>query len=100
DGRLVGAVDIDLSDEIGQLDEWSPWSRWLRPLVRFMAVESSSGFVLLACAVAALVLANSPWAVVVADFWHTSVGLQWGDIGLTKPLHFWINDGLMTLFFF
>jgi NhaA family Na+:H+ antiporter len=32
--------------------------------------------------------------------WETSVGLQLGSFEFAKSLREWINDGLMTLFFF
>jgi len=54
---------------------------------------------LIGCTVAALIWANSPFAGSYFHFWHTD--LTFGHIGglLAKPLHFWINDGLMALFF-
>ena len=39
-----------------------PVARWARSLARFFQVEAAGGVVLLLCTVAALVLANSPWA--------------------------------------
>jgi NhaA family Na+:H+ antiporter len=56
--------------------------------------------VLLACVVVALVLANSPWAAGFAAIWHTHLKVGVGDFVLDKDLHFWINEGLMTIFFF
>jgi len=73
---------------------------WLRPVVRFLHIEAAGGFVLLACTVVALILANSPWSAMFAEFWQTRVGFTIGDFGLYKPLVLWINDGLMTVFFF
>jgi NhaA family Na+:H+ antiporter len=99
--RLVGMVDIDLyTDELSRLGEGRPVDRLLRPLLRFLKIESSSGAVLLACTVAALVLANSPWSAAYAAFWQTPVRVGAGSFELNKPLLLWINDGLMTLFFF
>jgi Na+:H+ antiporter, NhaA family len=101
DGRLVGVVDIDLyTEELSRLGEITPLERWLRPVVRFLRVESSSGILLLACTLVALALANSPWSSAYAAFWQTQVGLAFGGFELHKPLLLWINDGLMTLFFF
>ena len=78
----------------------SPIDRWLRPFVRFFLIESASGVVLLICTVAALILANSPWAEDFASFWHTQITIAAGPFEFSKPLHLWINDGLMTVFFF
>lgn len=73
---------------------------WMRPLVRFLQIEAAGGFVLLACAVFALIVANSPWSAQFADIWQTRVGFTIGGFELYKPLLLWINDGLMTVFFF
>ncbi len=73
---------------------------WLRPAVRFLHIEAAGGFVLLACTVVALILANSPWSATFAEFWQTRVGFTVGGFELYKPLLLWINDGLMTVFFF
>jgi NhaA family Na+:H+ antiporter len=101
DGHLLGVVDVDVfTDELTRLTEMAPVERWVQPLVRFLHVESASGLMLLACAIVALVLANSPWSDAVANFWQTPLGLSWGSFHLIKPLLLWINDGLMTLFFF
>lgn len=78
----------------------TPVERWVRPFVRFLQIESASGIVLLLLTVVALVLANSPWSAAFTDFWNTEVGLSLGSLTFSKPLHWWINDGLMTVFFF
>ena len=56
--------------------------------------------VLLACTFLALALANSPWAGAFAEIWQTRLGITLGAFTLHKPLLLWINDGLMTIFFF
>ncbi|HJZ56760.1 MAG TPA: Na+/H+ antiporter NhaA [Gemmataceae bacterium] len=72
-----------------------------RPLARFLAIESAGGVVLLLCALAALVLANSPAADAYQHFWHTRVSLEIGTFALGGELgHFVVNDVLMTVFFF
>lgn len=74
--------------------------RWVRPIVQFLRVESASGIVLLVCTLTALGLANSPWSAAFHQFWQTRVALTIGAFELSKPLLLWINDGLMTIFFF
>jgi NhaA family Na+:H+ antiporter len=59
-----------------------------------------AGGVLLLCAVVALVLANSPWSASYLSFWEIRAGLSFGDIEFSRSLKHWINDALMTLFFF
>ena len=78
-----------------------PIRRFTRPLARFLRIESASGFVLLVCTVVAIVLANSDAAGAYHAFWHTPVHLQIGTFRLGGELgHFFVNDVLMTAFFF
>lgn len=35
-----------------------------------------------------------------ADLWHFPIGFRFGSLAFERDLHFWINDGLMTIFFF
>jgi NhaA family Na+:H+ antiporter len=67
---------------------------------RFLAIQAASGIVLMIAAVAALAWANSPWRNIYADLWHFPVGFRFGTFAFERDLHFWINDGLMTIFFF
>ena len=53
----------------------------------------------MACAVAALAAANSPWAATYHELWSTPVAVGVGPYQLSLSLHQWINDGLMALFF-
>ncbi|HET7131067.1 MAG TPA: Na+/H+ antiporter NhaA [Gammaproteobacteria bacterium] len=73
--------------------------RVLGTLERFLRVEAASGIVLMISAAAALVWANSPFADSYEHFWHTPVTVGLGGRALSTPLHFWVNDGLMTVFF-
>jgi Na+:H+ antiporter, NhaA family len=83
---------------------WSPARRLakkaLAPVERFLAVEASSGIFLLLVSSVALVWANSPWGASYHSLWHTPFGVQIGGWTLRRDLHFLINDGLMTIFFF
>jgi Na+:H+ antiporter, NhaA family len=99
--RLLGVVDIDLyTNELNQLDRATALGRLMAPIARFLQIESAGGLVLLACTLAALVLANSALAEQFEALWQVKVGLRVGAFGLEKALLLWINDGLMTLFFF
>ena len=71
-----------------------------KPFVRFFHIQSASGAILLLFTAAALILSNSPWANAFEHVWETQVGLQFGSIEYARSLREWINDGLMTLFFF
>ena len=74
--------------------------RIFAPVERFLAIETASGIVLMVAAVAALIWANSPWRAAYADLWHMPLGLRFGSFAFERDLHFWINDALMTVFFF
>jgi NhaA family Na+:H+ antiporter len=74
--------------------------RLTKPFARFLRIEAAGGAVLLLFTVAALVLSNSPWAHLFLGAWETPVGLQLGSLEFDRSLRDWINDGLMTLFFF
>jgi Na+:H+ antiporter, NhaA family len=75
-------------------------ARVARPFARLMAVEASSGVVLILCTLVALALANSPWRDAWNGFWSTPIALRVGSFTLEHSLVHWINDGLMAIFFF
>ena len=60
--------------------------------------DAAGGIVLLVAAGIALAWANSPGVASYHALWH--LGLVVPGTGLRADLHFLINDGLMTLFFF
>jgi NhaA family Na+:H+ antiporter len=66
---------------------------------RFFRAEAAPGIVLIAVSALAIVLANTRWAPSVAGFLGTRLALSFGELGLSKPLVLWINDGLMAIFF-
>ncbi|MBB2486255.1 Na+/H+ antiporter NhaA [Mitsuaria sp. WAJ17] len=73
----------------------------VRPsFARFLRIEAAGGVVLLLCALAAVLLSNSAFAQALSGFWDTRLGLRLGDLETGRSLKAWINDGLMTLFFF
>jgi NhaA family Na+:H+ antiporter len=67
---------------------------------KFFRMEAAGGIALMACTVAALVWANSPWAASYDALWQTRLTVGVGGWVLSKPALLWINDGLMTVFFF
>ncbi len=72
----------------------------LAPVERFLAVEASSGIVLLAAAAIALVWANSPLLSLYEALWASPIPLDLGVFAFARDLRWWVNDGLMTIFFF
>ena len=83
-------------------ETWAPVRRAAAaitsPIQRILAIEAASGIVLLAATVAALVWANV-WTTSYEALWHTPIGGRIGPWTVERPLHFWVNDGLMTVFF-
>ncbi|GMV81668.1 MAG: Na(+)/H(+) antiporter NhaA [Planctomycetota bacterium] len=77
-----------------------PVQRFTGPLARFLHIQAASGIVLLIFTVLALFLANSQWSEPFLALWKTKVGFTFGSFEFTHSLKHWINDGLMTIFFF
>lgn len=71
-----------------------------RPLERFLRIQAASGILLLLAAAVALVWANSPWAESYQRLWHTPVGFRLGAHHFERSLEWFVNDGLMVIFFF
>lgn len=74
--------------------------RLIRPFIKFSRIEAASGAVLLLFSLLALALVNSPWSVVFIKIWDTRISVHVGSLELARSARGWIDDGLMTLFFF
>ncbi len=76
-----------------------PIDRVLFPVIRFTRRESAPGVVLVIAVIIALLWANfgsaSYQKILATDFTIGFTGRS-----LTKSIHDWVNDGLMTIFFF
>ncbi len=68
-------------------------------LLEFLRTEEASGLLLLAAAVVALLWANSPIGDLYDRLWEVVGAVEVGTLSLSRSLHHWVNDGLMTLFF-
>lgn len=55
---------------------------------------------MMACIVLALILQNGSYSTSYRHGIEMSAGVVFGDFQLIKPLLLWINDGLITVFFF
>jgi Na+/H+ antiporter NhaA len=76
------------------------WARNLEaPLRDFVRTETGSAAFLLFGALAALAWANAGGSS-YEHVWHTMLSIRIGGAGITQDLRHWVNDGLMTLFFF
>jgi Na+:H+ antiporter, NhaA family len=73
----------------------------MQALIRFINHDATAGFVLAGAAIAALIASNAAmFAPYYQTFLTVSAQVAVGDWQLAKPLVFWINDALMTVFFF
>lgn len=66
----------------------------------FINKESIGGLMLLAATIIALVVSNSSFHSKYQHILSIHFAISLGSYGLSKPVLLWINDGLMTLFFF
>lgn len=76
-----------------------PVEKIVRPFQEFADRASSSGILLIAAAILALVWANSPWGESYAALWGTKLSVGLGNFSIEEDLTHWINDGLMAVFF-
>jgi len=84
-----------------------PWSRSdravprviVRPLQEFLQTSTAAAFVLFGAIVVSMIWANSPWQAGYVSLWHTPATVRIGDVTIGSDLRFWVNDGLMTIFF-
>lgn len=83
---------------------YAPWERRfikvLTPFEEFVHGQTTSGLLLMASAVIALIMANSFLSEFYTHVTHTLVGLNIGEWKLEMSLHHWVNDALMAIFFF
>lgn len=72
----------------------------MAPVSRFIHLEYTSGIVLLISVVIAIAWANSSFHDFYEHLWHINFSVGFDKFLLSQPLHIWINDGLMAIFFF
>ena len=75
------------------------WRRRQAPLRRFLRTQTASAAILLAATLIALLWVNIDQGS-YESFWRTRLSVSIGDWGLSQQLRLWLNDGLMTFFFF
>ena len=87
--RTYGALQVKLRESL--------FTRALvLPIQEFIHIQGMSSVLLLAAAIAALVWANSPWHNSYHHVWELELTLS----TIHLPVHAWINDALMAIFFF
>jgi len=72
----------------------------LRPAQQFFDKEASSSILLISATAIALIWVNSSIGETYHSFWHTQISFAFGHFHISKTLLHWVNDGLMSLFFF
>ncbi len=72
----------------------------ITPFEDFIHRQTTSGLLLMATAILALVLANSALSAIYDHVLHVPVTVALGGWSIEMSLHHWINDGLMAFFFF
>ena len=87
--RTYGALEVQLRESL--------ITRTLvLPIQEFIHIQGMSSILLLAAAIAALLWANSPWHDSYHHVWEMELTLS----KIQLPVHAWINDALMAIFFF
>ena len=71
-----------------------------KTLKNFIKLESSAGIILFSTALLAIVIDNSFLSIYYEKFLEFPLAIQVGPYELSKHMIHWINDGLMTIFFF
>lgn len=66
----------------------------------FLKHEASGGVMLMFATIIALVCQNTFLSEFYNEFLKTKFTISFGELGLSKPLILWVNDGLMAIFFF
>jgi len=72
----------------------------LLPIKNFIEKQTSVGISLIISTVLALGIANSPLADYYHEFWKQEIFIGVNDFVINKSLLHWVNDGLMSTFFF
>jgi Na+:H+ antiporter, NhaA family len=71
----------------------------VQPLQEFLQTSTASASLLFLAVVVALAWANSPWKAGYVSLFSTDLSVRLGSQDLDGDLQFWVNDGLMALFF-
>lgn len=74
--------------------------RLLSPFLDFLKTEALGAILLAGSAILALIWANSPWSGSYENLWSARFAITVAGQSLDLDLRHWVNDGLMTIFFF
>lgn len=65
----------------------------------FYESEKTAGLLLIICTAISMILANSAFGPEYLNFWQYKIGFTTDTVKLYYPVYYWINDGLMAIFF-
>jgi Na+/H+ antiporter NhaA len=89
-----------VTDDAPAFSGRSIWAhRFESPLRNFIRTESGSAVILAGAAVVALIWANVGGSS-YDTFWNTRLDISLGHWQIAQPVRDWVNNGLMTFFFF
>jgi NhaA family Na+:H+ antiporter len=71
----------------------------IKTIAKYLRLEAASGVVLFVFAVLAVILDNSPFSSLYQQILTSPLEIHVFNWTVAKPLLFWINEGLMTIFF-
>lgn len=71
----------------------------LKPWREFIKIEASGGIILLAAALLAIIVSNSPLFPLYSNLFDTDLVFRIGTFEFANPTILCINDGLMVIFF-
>lgn len=74
-------------------------TKYIEAFQDFISKEALSGILLFAATLLAVLVANSSFSQAYFDLWHMPLGLTVGTHEISMSLTYWIDDGLMALFF-
>src|SRR6478609_3009207 len=83
---------------------WSPprrpIDRVLSPVRGFLEHRLAGAALLMLATLVAILVANSPWRHAYHELLELHIDIDLGMHAVNQSLHHWINDGLMSIFFF
>ncbi|HEX4975016.1 MAG TPA: Na+/H+ antiporter NhaA, partial [Pseudomonadales bacterium] len=99
-GLFMQKEELNLAQTTKRSALEKAFEKIVTPFDEFIHRETTSGLLLMLCTLLALLVANVGLYDRYEQLLHTPITLGLADWHLEKSLHHWVNDGLMTLFFF
>lgn len=98
---IILTFRVNLKPLLMEKKKTYPIDNLMAPFIRIVQQEKSAGIMLGVGVVLALFLANSPWSETYFNILDYKFGFQFNNrIYFDYSIHDWINNGLMSIFFF